>query len=61
MSNGFEVKRKEPRYRIEELSTNGWFLVEDYDNLTKEQTNQLYHELLRDGTSPKRLRITRIS
>lgn len=61
MSNGFEIKRKEPRYKIEELATNGWFLVEDYDNLTREQTNQLYHELLRDGSSPKRLRITRVS
>ena len=66
MTKGFSINAKppqhsEPLYRIEEEGTNGWFLVEDYEGLSKEQTNHLYHELIRDGHNPKRLRIVRIS
>ena len=46
-------------YRIEELSTSGWFLVERHEKMTKEQTEIEYNHLLANGVSPDRLRIVR--
>jgi|TARA_B100000902_G_C27000681_1_gene759706 hypothetical protein len=50
----------EKLYRIEELETSGWTLVERDDvGLTQEQAKNRYDELLNEGLSPDRLRIVR--
>ena len=47
----------ETLYRIEELSTVGWSLVEDqYVSLTKDQTKQALETLIADGYNPNALR-----
>jgi len=47
----------EKRYRIEEETTSGWHLTEQYDvNLTKEQATERLNELLAEGYNPNRLR-----
>jgi|TARA_B100000085_G_scaffold131678_1_gene119955 hypothetical protein len=46
-------------YRIEELSTSGWFVVERHEKMTKEQTEIEWNHLLANGVSPDRLRIVR--
>ena len=63
MSKGFEVKAKapEPRYQIEEEGTNGWFVIDNHTNLTKQRCSEVYQFLLDNGTNPQRLRITRVS
>jgi hypothetical protein len=50
----------EKLYRIEELETSGWTLVEHDDiGLTQEHAKNRYAELLNEGFSPERLRIVR--
>ena len=39
----------EPLYKIEEEGTNGWFLLENYENLTKERCSELWSYLLKKG------------
>jgi len=47
----------ETLYRIEELSTVGWSLVEDrYVSLTKDQTKEVLETLIADGYNPNALR-----
>ena len=47
----------EKRYRIEEETTSGWHLTEQYDvNLTKEQAKARLESLIREGYNPERLR-----
>ena len=47
----------EPRYRIEELFTTGWDLIEeDAKNLMKEQCDQLLNYYMQQGYPPNRLR-----
>ena len=47
-------------YRIEELFTNGWELIEeDAKQLTKEQCDQLLQHYLASGHNPKYLRAVR--
>ena len=64
MSKGFEVKeirQPEPRYQIEEQGTNGWFVIDNHTNLTKQRCSEVYQFLLNNGHNPQRLRITRVS
>ena len=47
----------ETLYRIEELTTSGWNLVEVWDvKLTKEQAKQRLEGLIAEGYNPNRLR-----
>ena len=52
----------EPLYKIQEQTTIGW---EDWDPsqdaMTKENCQELYQQLLGDGTNPDDLRIIRVS
>ncbi len=50
----------ETLYRIEELTTSGWNVVEVWDvKLTKEQAKQRLDDLIAEGYNPNRLRATR--
>ncbi len=45
-------------YRIEELDTTGWILVEDFEKLTKEQAKEKLDFLTQyEGRNPNRLRV----
>jgi len=45
------------RYRVEELTTQGWELADlDTKNLTREDANRTLQNLLNDGLSPDRIR-----
>ncbi len=47
----------ETLYRIEELTTSGWNVVEVWDvKLTKSQASQRLEQLLAEGYNPNRLR-----
>jgi len=47
----------EKLYRIEELCTDGWALIEREDQgLTKEEATKRLNAYLSDGYSPQRLR-----
>ena len=47
----------ERRYRVEELTTQGWELADlDTKNLTREDANRTLQNLLNDGLSPDRIR-----
>jgi hypothetical protein len=47
----------EKLYRIEELCTSGWELVDEkYVNMTKEVTQQVLTQLIADGYNPNSLR-----
>ena len=49
---------EEKLYRIEELSTNDWHLVNGRaTNMTKEQCDAMLHECLDNGIAPSRLRV----
>ena len=49
---------KEKLYKVLELSTQGWSLVEnDAQNLTNEQADKRIQESLASGTAPNRLKI----
>ena len=49
---------EEKRYKVLELSTQGWSLVEnDAQNLTNEQADKRIQESLASGTAPNRLKI----
>ena len=49
---------EEKLYRIEELSTNDWHLVNGRaQNMTKEQCDAMLRECLDSGIAPNRLRI----
>ena len=44
-------------YRIEELVTTGWELVDEkYTEMTKEQTTEALNQLIVDGYNPNTLR-----
>ena len=44
-------------YRIEELVTTGWELVDEkYTEMTKEQTTEALNQLIADGYNPNMLR-----
>lgn len=44
-------------YRIEELCTTGWELVDPkYTNMTKERTKEVLDELIAEGYNPNSLR-----
>ena len=46
-------------YRVEELTTSGWNVVEVWDvKLTKEQATQRLNDLIAEGYNPNRLRAT---
>ena len=51
----------EPTYKIEQLASQGWVLLERTDvNLTKEQASARLNELIRvEGFNPKSLRLVR--
>jgi hypothetical protein len=49
----------EPLYKIEEEGTDGWYLLENYENLTKDKCTETYNILLRNGYNPNRLKIVR--
>ena len=44
-------------YRIEELDTTGWVLVEKYEKLPKEKAKEKVDELIGSGYNPNRLRV----
>lgn len=47
-------------YRIEELGTSGWEVVESTAvKMTQEKTKEMYEYLLRQGCNPERLRVVR--
>jgi G:T-mismatch repair DNA endonuclease (very short patch repair protein) len=47
----------ETLYRIEELTTSGWNVVEVWDvKLTKDQASKRLEELIAEGYNPNRLR-----
>jgi hypothetical protein len=47
----------EKLYRIEELCTTGWELIDEkYVNLTKEMTQESLNQLIADGYNPNSLR-----
>jgi uncharacterized protein (DUF433 family) len=51
---------EEKLYRIEELETTGWTLLNSTDaGMNKDQVTKRYNELLDEGISPSRLRIIR--
>lgn len=47
---------EEKLYRIEELVTTGWVLVEDFQRLTKDDAKQRLEYLMSQGHNPNRLR-----
>lgn len=49
----------EPLYKIEEEGTNGWYLLDNYQNLTKEKCFETWNYLLKEGYNPNRLKIVR--
>ena len=54
--------RMDSLYRIEELFTDGWALIEeDAQQLTKEQCDQLLDYYVASGINPKHLRAVRES
>ena len=49
---------EEKKYRVEELSTNGWRLVNGRAlNMSKEQSDAMLRECLDNGIAPSRLRV----
>lgn len=46
-------------YRVEEEGTNGWFQVDDYQGLTKEQATQVLNQLFQEGHNPEHIRVVR--
>lgn len=47
----------ETLYRIEEICTTGWELVDEkYTNMTKETTKEVLNQLIADGYNPNALR-----
>lgn len=59
--SNLSLKTMEKLYRIEELETSGWTLVESNDTgLTQDQVKYRYQEILDEGISPDRLRIVRV-
>ena len=51
---------EEKLYRIEELETTGWTLLNSTDaGMNKDQVTKRYNELLDEGIAPNRLRIIR--
>jgi hypothetical protein len=49
----------EELYKLQEEGTSGW--TDITSPLTKEECKRHYEENLNDGTSPKRLKIVRVS
>jgi|TARA_Y100000361_G_scaffold97649_1_gene87531 hypothetical protein len=50
----------EKLYRIEELTTEGWTLIDEVArNLTKEKANVLLDQYINAGVNPNRLRAVR--
>lgn len=48
---------EEKLYRIEELCTTGWELVDSkYTNMTREKTKEVLESLLAEGYNPNTLR-----
>lgn len=43
-------------YRIEELDTTGWVLVDDHKGYSKEKTKEVLHQLIEGGHNPNYLR-----
>jgi len=50
---------EEALYNLLEEGTNGWFVVDNGSNLTKQKCSKLYDFLLAQGVSPHRLKIVR--
>lgn len=49
-------------YKLVEEGTNGWHPPTESDyRLTKEQVTERYNDLIREGVSPDRLKIVRVS
>lgn len=47
----------EKLYRIEELCTTGWEIVDEkYRQMTKERTKEVLNELIAEGYNPNTLR-----
>jgi len=46
----------EKTYRIEELETTGWVMVEDHQKLKKEKATEVLNQLISQGYNPNSLR-----
>ena len=51
----------EPLYQIQEEGTDGWYLLENHQNLTKEKCSEVWKSLISEGYNPNRLKIVRTS
>ena len=52
---------EEALYELREEGTNGWFVVDNGSNLTKDKCYNLYQFLLSQGVNPQRLKIVRVA
>ena len=59
MAQGFQIKKNNELYKLQEKETVGW--VDITGPLTKEECKNHYEGHLNEGTSPKRLKIVRVS
>lgn len=46
----------EKTYRIEELETTGWVMVERHQKLSKEEAKKVLDDLISEGYNPNSLR-----
>lgn len=55
------MTEENPLYNLLEEGTSGWFIVDNGNNLTREQCSKLYDFSLSQGVSPRRLKIVRVA
>tara|TARA_R110002020_G_scaffold2527_2_gene12071 strand:- start:2317 stop:2496 length:180 start_codon:yes stop_codon:yes gene_type:complete len=58
MAQGFQIKKNNELYKLQEEVTSGW--IDVTEPLTRKECIRYYEEHLNDGTSPKRLKIVRV-
>ena len=59
MAQGFQIKKNNELYKLQEEGTSGW--TDITRPLTREECKRQYEENLNEGTSPKRLKVVRVS
>ena len=59
MAQGFKIKKNNELYKLQEEGTSGW--TDITGPLTKEECKKYYDAQLNEGTSPKRLKVVRVS
>ena len=58
MAQGFQIKKNNELYKLQEEGTSGW--TDITPPLTREECERQYDIHLNEGTSPKRLKIVRV-